>query len=174
MKKSSIVYSTLLTAFYLLLLNQGCCYSLKGISIDPDVKTFFVQIFETEASNAPPTLALEFTERLKDKVRLESRLTLKNTDSDVEFAGKVVDYRVIPVAPRPGEVVELNRLEVGVSVLFIHNKNDKKSWPSPRTFRHFAEFNNTVDLLSVQDQLLRETIFPQILEDIFNAAFNDW
>lgn len=161
-------------ALFLLLLNAGCCYTFKGISIDPDVQTFFVQNFEQEAANAPPTLALEFTEKLKDKIRLESRLNLKNTDADVEFAGKVTEFRVVPVAPKPGEQVELNRLEVGVSVLFIHNKNDKKSWPSRRTFRHFAEFNNSVDLLSVQDQLLRETIFPQILEDIFNAAFNDW
>jgi len=162
-------------AFYLLLLfHTGCCYSFKGISIDPDVKTFFIQNFETEATNAPPTLGLDFTEKLKDKIRLESRLSLKNTDSDVEFTGKVIEYRVVPVAPKPGEVVELNRLEVGVSVLFIHNKDDKKTWPTRRTFRHFAEFDNTVDLLGVQDQLLRETIFPPILEDIFNAAFNDW
>lgn len=158
----------------MLLLNCGCCYSFKGISIDPDVNTFFVQNFELEAANAPPTLALEFTEKLKDKIRLESRLSLKNTDQDVEFTGKVMEYRVVPVAPKPGEVVELNRLEVGVSVLFIHHKNDQKTWPIPRSFRHFAEFNNSVDLITVQDQLLRESIFPQIMEDIFNAAFNDW
>jgi len=160
------------TCFCLLL--SGCCYSFKGISIDPDVNTFFVQNFNNEAPNAPPTLALEFTERLKDKVRLESRLNLKNTDADIEFTGRVTDYRVIPVAPKPGELVSLNRLEVGVSVLFINNKADKKSWPSPRAFRHFAEFDNSVDLLSVQDQLLLDVIYPQILEDIFNAAFNDW
>lgn len=157
-----------------LLLSSGCCYSFKGISIDPDVRTFFIQNFETQTSNAPPTLALEFTEKLKDKIRLESRLNLKNTDSDVEFTGKVTEYRVVPVAPKPGEVVALNRLEVGVSVQFVHNKNEKKSWPVPRTFRHFAEFDNTEDLLNVQDQLLTRTIFPQILDDIFNAAFNDW
>lgn len=164
-----------LFALCVLLLSQaGCCYTFKGISIDPDVNTFFVQNFENDAPNAPPTIAVEFTERLKDKVRLESRLRLKNTDSDVEFLGKIVDYRVIPVAPRPGEVVALNRLEVGVSVQFLHNKDEKKNWPTARIYRHFAEFDNTVDLLSVQDQLLQRTIYPQLLDDIFNAAFNDW
>lgn len=156
------------------LLLTGCCYSFKGISIDPDVNTFFIQNFSPEAPNAPPTLPVDFTERLKDKIRLESRLSLKNTDPDVEFTGKITDYRVVPVAPRPGETVALNRLEVGVSVQFINNKNEKKSWPAPRSFRHFAEFDNNVDLLSVQDQLLQQTIYPQILDDIFNAAFNDW
>jgi hypothetical protein len=70
--------------------------------------------------------------------------------------------------------VSLNRLELGLSVRYINTKNEKKSWPAERSFRHFAEFDNTVDLLSVQDGLLRNTIFPQLLEDVFNAAFNDW
>jgi hypothetical protein len=153
---------------------SGCCYSFKGISIDNDVNTFFIQNFSAEAPNAPPALPVDFTERLKDKIRLESRLTLKNTEPDVEFTGKINEYRVVPVAPRPGETVALNRLEVGVSVQFLNHVNEKKSWPTPRSFRHFAEFDNNVDLLSVQDQLLQQTIYPQLLEDIFNAAFNDW
>jgi hypothetical protein len=153
---------------------SGCCYSFKGISIDPDVNTFFVQNFEGQAAAAPPTLPLEFTERLKDKIRLESRLNLKNTDADVEFSGKVVEFRVVPVAPKPGEQVALNQLFIGVSVQFFNNKDNKKSWPTARTFRHFAEFDNTQELLSIQDQLLTQVIYPQILEDIFNAAFNDW
>lgn len=158
----------------LLCLIAGCCYTFKGISIDPEVNTFFVQNFETDAGNAPPTLAVNFTERLKDKIRLESRLNLKNADSDVEFLGRISDYRVVPVAPKPGEVVALNRLEVRINVQYLNHKNEKKSWPAARPFQHFAEFDNTVDLLAVQDQLLNQTILPQILEDVFNAAFNDW
>lgn len=156
------------------LMQAGCCYSFKGISIDPDVNTFFVNSFETEAANAPATMAVTFTESLKDKIRKESRLSLKNSGADVEFSGKVTEFRVVPVAPKPGETVTLNRLEVGFSVQFTNNKNEKKSWTSPRPFRHFAEFDTSKDLLSIQDQLLTETIFPQILEDVFNAAFNDW
>ena len=50
--------------FFLPLLFLSGCYSFKGISIDPEVKTFFVQNFESIASNAPPTLALDFTEKV--------------------------------------------------------------------------------------------------------------
>jgi hypothetical protein len=155
-------------------LSLAGCYSFKGISIDPDVNTFSVQTFEIQTANAPPTVGLDFTERLKDKVRSETRLVLRSEDTDVEFTGRVTDFRVVPVAPRPGETVSLNRLELGLSVRYVNNKNEKKSWPAERSFRHFAEFDNTVDLLSVQDGLLRNTIFPQLLEDVFNAAFNDW
>ena len=60
------------------------CYSLKGITIDPRVNTFSVSTFETIAGNAPPTLGVDFSERLKDKMRSETRLQLKSTDADLE------------------------------------------------------------------------------------------
>jgi len=150
------------------------CYTFRGISIDPDVKTFFIQPFEIQASNAPPNVGFDFVEKLKQKIRTETRLTLKNSEPDVEFTGKVTDFRVVPVAPKPGELVSLNRLEVAIRINYINNKNEKKSWTVERDFRHFAEFNNDKDLLTIQNQLLSETIYPQLLEDIFNSAFNDW
>jgi hypothetical protein len=159
--------------FWLTLLLCSGCYSFKGISIDPDVNTFFVQNFETSASNAPPTLALDFTERLKDKIRSESRLVLKSDNPDVEFTGRIASFVVVPVAPKPGEVVSLNQLKISVAIKYINNKNEKKSWPNERTKSHFAEFSNTADLLTVQDELIRQ-ISIQLLDDIFNEAFNDW
>jgi hypothetical protein len=159
--------------FFLLVLIFSSCYSFKGISIDPDVQTFFVQNFESIASNAPPTLALDFTEKLKDKIRSESRLVLNSEKPDVEFTGRVTSFNVVPVAPKPGEVVSLNQLKISVSIKYINNKNEKKTWPSERTKSHFAEFSNTEDLLTVQDELIRQ-ITVQILDDIFNEAFNDW
>lgn len=157
----------------LLVLCSGC-YTFKGISIDPDVNTFFIEPFEIQAGNAPPNIGFDFVERLKQKIRTETRLTLKNNEPDVVFSGKVTDYRVTPVAAKPGELVSLNRLEVSIRINYVSNKNEKKSWTAERDFRHFAEFSNDQDLLSIQDRLLRETIFPQLLEDVFNAAFNDW
>lgn len=153
---------------------NGSCYTFKGISIDPNIKTFFVQNFENVAPNAPPTLAVDFTERLKDKVRTETPLTLKNEEPDAEFSGRVVDYRVVPVAPKPGETVALNRLEIRFQINYTVNKEGVSgSWASEKSFSHFAEFANDTDLLTVQDELIRQ-ITTQLLEDIFNAAFNNW
>lgn len=157
-----------------LFLGLSGCYSFKGISIDPNIKSFFVQNFENVAPNAPPTLAVDFTERLKDKVRTETPLILKTEDADAEFTGRVVDYRVVPVAPKPGETVALNRLEIRYQINYTVNKEGiPGSWTSEKTFSHFAEFSNETDLLTVQDQLIRQ-ISDQLLEDVFNAAFNNW
>lgn len=150
------------------------CYSLKGISIDPNIKTFFVRNFEVTAVNAPPTLAVDFTERLKDKVRTETPLKLNSDAPDAEFTGRITDFRVVPVAPKPGETVSLNRLEIRMQVNYAVNlERVEGGWPAERTFSHFAEFGTDRDLLSVQNELIRQ-IGNQLLEDIFNAAFNNW
>ncbi len=150
------------------------CYSFKGISIDPNIKTFFVRNFDNVAPNAPPTLAVDFTERLKDKVRSETPLALNNETPDAEFSGRITDFRVVPVAPKPGEVVALNRLEIRFQINYTVNKDEVAgSWVSERSFSHFAEYDNDRDLLLIQDQLIKQ-ITDQILEDVFNAAFNNW
>ncbi len=156
-----------------LAIGQSGCYTFKGISIDPNVKTFAVRNFETLAENAPPTLGLDFAELLRDKIRSETPLKAQNEEPDVEFTGKIVDFRVVPVNPKPGEVVAANRLEVRIRVGYINRNDEKKGWPAEKDFNHFADFSSEADLLSVQAGLLT-TINKQLLEDIFNAAFNDW
>jgi Lipopolysaccharide-assembly len=162
-------------AWYLLFIFMSLsgCYTFKGISIDPNIATYFVRNFENLAANAPPTLAVTFTERLKDKIRLETRLQLQTEQPDIEFSGKIVDFRVIPVAPKPGETVSLNRLEVQIRVNLTNNKDETKNWSSERDFSFFREFGIDQELLSIQDRLTKE-INDQLLEDVFNAAFNDW
>ena len=156
-----------------LVINLGC-YTLNGISVDPEIETFFVRNFENIAPNAPPTIAIDFTERFKDKIRSETRLRLVNRSPHVELGGKVVEYRVVPIAPRPGEEsVALNRIEITVSVYYKNNIKEKSGWAAEKRFNHFAEFSSTADLFTIQDELIRQ-ISNQLLDDIFNAAFNDW
>jgi len=163
-----VIVLGLLSAFFF-----NACYSFKGISIDPRVNSFAVQLFENQASNAPPNLAIDFTEKLKDKVRSETRLVLKGTEPDVEFSGKITDFRVVPVAPKPGETVAINRLEIRIKVGYLNNIDETKGWKSERDFSFFQEFPSDKELLVIQDQLVGD-ITKQLLEDVFNAAFNDW
>jgi Lipopolysaccharide-assembly len=150
------------------------CYTFKGISIDPNIQTFSVKLFENTASNAPPTIAVDFTERLKDKVRTETPLRFKPDEADAEFSGKITDFSVVPVAPKPNETVAFNRLNISIRVNYIINKEGVRgSWPNERDFTFFADFSNSNDLLTIQNELIRQ-ISNQLLEDIFNAAFNDW
>lgn len=167
--------ATLCLLIWIGLLTNSGCYSFKGISIDPNIKTFTVRTFETTAGNAPPTLAINFTEQLKDKVRTETPLSLNNEAPDCEFSGTVTGFQVVPLAPKPGELVARNQLKITVKVYYLINKEGLTTdFPvDGKEFSFFSEFPSEADLASIQDELINE-INKQLLEDIFNAAFNNW
>ncbi|RME92574.1 MAG: hypothetical protein D6772_16805 [Bacteroidetes bacterium] len=164
----------LLASVSLLLL--GSCgttngYSLKGISIPAEVKTYYVAQFVDRATNSPPTLAIETTEALKEKIRRESRLIFNETEPDIEFKGSIVDFRVTAEAPAPGETSALNRLTIVTAVEYINRKDEEAGFK--RNFSFFFDFPATTELASIQTEAV-QAILDQLTEDIFNAAFTNW
>lgn len=148
------------------------CYTLSGVSIDPAIyKTYYVEQFVNNADNAPPTLAVEASEALKEKIRTESRLVFNDTDPDIEFKGKVVSYVVTFEAPQPGEQAAINRLRITFAIEYIDHKQEKKNWK--QNFQFFFDYPTTTDLASIQSQA-HQAILNQIMEDIFNKTFTDW
>ncbi len=161
--------------FFLLLIGcaflQTGCYSFRGVSIDPNTKTYSVALFTSNTPAAPPTLAQQFTEKLKDKIRNNTRLSLVNTEgSDLSFTGQISGYDVTALAPQPGQTAAFNQLRITINVELVDNKNEKGSWKQPFTFQ--ADFPGSGQLLTFQDQLIK-TITDKILEDIFNKAFTE-
>jgi hypothetical protein len=168
MKNKIFSLHLLLIAFVFL---QNGCYSFRGVSIDPNTKTYSVTLFTNNTTAAPPTLAQQFTERLKDKIRNNSRLSLVNTEgSDLAFSGQVVGYDVTALAPQPGQTAAYNQLRITINVELADNKNEKGSWKQSFTFQ--ADFPGNAQLITFQDQLIK-TITDKILEDIFNKAFTE-
>ena len=161
----------LLILYFLIIVTSGCTVKMSSFGIAPDVKTYFVGQFKTTALNAPATINQTFSESLKDKISKESRLQYTETDSHIEFNGTVQGFNVSAVAPLPGETTSFNRLTIVVNVEYINNLYPKNSWT--KSFSHFEDFPTDANLLQVQDDLI-EVIFTQILEDIFNQAFNNW
>ena len=155
---------------------QGC-YSLKGTSISPDVKTFYVANFRSNAPNAPAQVGQEFSDKLRDKILRETRLSYSEGEISLEFEGSVGGFNVTSVAPTSNAAESgligssLNRLNISVQVDCINNVNEDDSWS--QGFSFFSDFESSQNLADVQDELI-ETIFDQIAEDIFNKAFSDW
>lgn len=154
------------------LLSFSGCYSFRGISIAPEIETYFVAQFDNISGNVVPTLAPNFTEKLKDKIRNESRLIYVDTqDADVEFSGVISDYRVTSEAPQPGEAVAFNRLTIGIRVEYLNRSNEEESTTINSSF--YAEYPSDTNLLDVQEDLI-EIITDQLVEDVFTKAFTNW
>jgi len=152
------------------LLLTSCSLSFKNTSISPEVEHFYVGTFDLDAFSAPPTLAIEWTERLRDKILQDTRLRYEETDPHISFTGSVTRYAVESVAPQQGEGAALNRLEIAIRVDY-DNAIDDQEWTS--TFTFFSDFDRTQNLADIEDELI-EIIYDQILEDVFNKAFANW
>ena len=147
------------------------CYSFKGISIPPDVSTFYVKTFENQASDSEPTLPQEFTELLKDRIRRETRLNYNSEIPDIEFSGTITGFRVTAEAPKAGEQIGFNKLTISMQVEFINNKDEKANWKQQFSYDDFFEPDQ--NLLDVQTRLIKN-ISDELVERIFNRAFTNW
>ena len=149
----------------------SACYSFKGISIAPGTKTYSVQLFKNNAITAPPTLAQDFTERLKDKIRNNTSLILSNGDNaDLQFEGQVTGYDVLSQTSQQGVSNLQNQLRITFNVELTDTKNEKNSWKQSFSFQ--ADFPGNSDLLIYQATLVK-TITNKVLDDVFNKAFTE-
>jgi hypothetical protein len=162
---------TILLLSSMLFMLNSCNYSFTSASVDASITTYYVEQFTNNALNSEPTLAIRLTEDLKEKIRTESRLIYNDVEPQVEFKGVIVGYRVTSEAPQPGEVTSINRLTVTTAIEYINNVNDDKSWK--KNFSFFYDFPTSQELSQVEEEAITE-ISQQMMEDIFNAAFNDW
>jgi hypothetical protein len=171
-----IWFSFLIMAIGIAISLQSCMirgngYSLAGISIPPYVNTYYVETFENQSPGAVPTLPRDFTERLKDKIRTETRLKYNDVEPDIEFTGAITDFRVTAEAPKAGEQIGFNKLTIAVSVSFTNTKDEKASWKQQFSFEDF--FGADQNLLDVQESLI-ETISRELVDRIYNRAFTNW
>ncbi|MCB0522150.1 MAG: hypothetical protein H6577_14160 [Lewinellaceae bacterium] len=147
------------------------CYSFQGISIPPDVNTFYVSLFEPQVDDAPPTLPRDFTELMKDKIRRETRLTYADVDPDIEFSGAITRFEVTSEAPKADQQIGFNKLTIAMNVNFVNHKNEKANWKQQFSFEDFFEPNQ--NLLDVQERLV-DNITKELSDRIFNKAFTNW
>jgi len=145
-------------------------YTFKDISIEPDVKTFYVEDFSNNASNSPATLNQDFSEALRRKIINETSLSYDENDPHIIFSGAISIFDVTAQAPNK-EGASLNRLQITVKVEYVNILHEKENWKKPFTW--YADFPSEQSLDDVQESLTKE-IFDQILDDIINKSFNNW
>lgn len=152
--------------------NPSFGYSLKGISIPPDIKTFNVDLFSVQTADpVEPTLPRFFTEKLKDKIRSESSLQIKEIDPDIEFSGGITRFAVTLEAPQAGEEIGFQKLTIAVTVEFVNSKDEEAGWK--QQFSFFDQFGQNDNLLDVQEALI-EDITDELADQVFNRAFTNW
>jgi len=169
-KKISLVYiSIILIAIFHF--NSGCgIYGFADVSIPDTVKTIRINFIDNRAPYVNPQLSPGLTERLKQKIINQTKLSQTNSDNaHYEVAGYVSDYSVSTTGVTNKTEVT-NRLTVSVHISFRRSANTP-----PEEFdvsRNF-EFSATQTLQTAQSQLLDEMV-RSLTDDIFNRLFSNW
>ena len=166
--KLQTVNCLLLTAYCLLLTG---CYTFRGASLDPNLKTIQIQNFQFQTAGGPPNLSLQFNEKLKEYFQRNTSLKTANINPDMMFEGAITGFTVEPKAASSDDKGGLNRLTITISVKFTNAKNDEKSYD--QEFSFYQDFAQTQTITAVQGELVPK-ILDQIVLDIFNKTAGEW
>lgn len=147
------------------------CYSFKDVSIPPEVKTVRVNYIENRAPYVNPQLSPQLTDRLRQKINNQTRLTLiTGEDAHYDITGEIRGYSVTTSGISDDQPAT-NRLQVTVHVIF-KNRLDEKANFEADVSRNF-DFNASLSLQQAEAQQ-SDDILKNLTDEIFNRIFSNW
>ncbi|MFD2874515.1 LptE family protein [Mucilaginibacter ximonensis] len=175
MKRSLSIYLGLMLAT-VLFVSPGCSihYGLSGSAVPEAMHTINVGFFENNAPIVVANLSQTFTEALKDRIRTTTRLNIVNGEADARMTGSIIGYSYAPVSvqatnPNAPPLANASVLTITVKVKFVYDADKKLNFE--QTFAKNVNFQGDI---STQEQKLIKTVTTQLIDDIFNKAFNNW
>lgn len=170
---SKIAY--LLPAFLLLawVVSQSSCgvyrFSEAGAVAD-SIKTVKVNLIENRAQYVNPQLSPRLTDKLRQKIVGQTKLTQTNNDNaDWVINGYIKEY-TFSTSAISGQQASNNRLTVTIHITKNSNKEDKTDeYDVSRSF----EFKSSKTFQQAEIDLADEMI-RTLTDEIFNKLFSDW
>jgi len=161
--------------FYLCLVIQSCkVYSFKDVSIPPEVKTIRIGFIENRARYVDPQLSPQLTDKFKQKISNQTKLTQIQSDADYDVSAFVAEYNV-STAGVSNQTASINRLTVTVHLALKNRLTDQKlGTPDFETdITRVFDFPATSNLTDAEATLTPQ-IVQQMTDDMFNRLFSNW
>ncbi|MBM3443099.1 MAG: hypothetical protein FJX89_10415 [Bacteroidetes bacterium] len=168
---TSTAFRNLLPTACLVLFCGGTCrFSMRDVSIPPEVKTVKVSYIENRARYINPLLSPRLSEKLRQKIVNQTRLSQTNGEAHYEISGTISDYSVSTsgIADRQSS---MNNLNVSVNIVFKNRLDEKKNFETSIT-RNFP-FSSGMSLQQAEAQL-NEQMVNNLADEIFNRIFSNW
>jgi hypothetical protein len=145
-------------------------YTMRDVSIPPEIKTIKINFIENKATYVNPQLSPRLTNSLQQKVVSQTRLNRTNEDdADWVVSGYVSEYRVT-TSGISAQQASTNRLTVAVKLVLKDNINNKST---NLDVNKSFEFPATQSLQQAE-QALAEDILRGLSDEIFNRLFSNW
>ena len=177
MKKTIIRSSVFILSISLLLafFCSSChIYSFKDVSIPDSIKTVRINFIENRAPYVNPQLSPTLTDRLKQKIINQTRLSNTNSDNaNYDIHAYISDYSVSTsgiTSTNGRSQSSINRLTVSVHVERTDQlSGDVKKFDVSRSF----DFGANQSLQTAEAGLLDEMV-RNLTDEIFNQLFSNW
>jgi hypothetical protein len=168
--RTKAIRNLLPVACLLLFWGGTCRFSMRDVSIPPEVKTVRVSYIENRARYINPLLSPRLSEKLRQKIVNQTRLSQTNGEAHYEISGTISDYSVSTsgIADRQAS---MNNLNVTVSIVFRNRLDEKKNFETAIT-RNFP-FPSGQSLQQAEAQL-NEQMVNNLADEIFNRIFSNW
>ena len=168
----SITRILLLVLFVMSLLSGCKVYKFNQASIPPEIKTIYVRFIDNKARYNNPQLSPQLTDRLRQKIVSQTKLTqVSNDNADYDISGYVSQYDV-STSGISNQQVSTNRLTVAVSLTLL---NRKTPGAEPRNITASRSFDFSATLTLPQAELqLNDEIIRNLTDEIFNHLFSEW
>ncbi len=147
------------------------CYSFKGASLSPDLKTIQISNIKMEAAGGPTNLSLETNEKLKEYFQRNTSLKLSNLNPDLLLEGTIVGYELSPQAPTSDDKAGINRLTLRIQFRLNNRLDENKNFE--QEFSFYQDFPQNQTLTQVEKSLIPK-LLDQIILDLFNKMAGDW
>jgi Lipopolysaccharide-assembly len=149
----------------------GCnIYRFNEATIPDSIRTINVKFVENRARIVNTQLSPRLTDRLRQKITAQTRLTQTNSETaDWEVSSFVTDYS-LSTSGISNQTAVQNRLSVAVHVSVYDRKADEtKEHDVSRSF----EFKGNLSLQQAENQLMDEMV-RTLTDEIFNKLFSNW
>jgi len=145
-------------------------YKFRDISIPDSIKTVKVNFIENRAPYVNPMLSPRLTDRLRQKIVSQTRLSQTNNDNaDWDIKGYISNY-TSTTSGISQQQVATNRLTVTVHIsLNDQRANKTQEYDVSRNFEYSASKSLTQAESELADEILRG-----LTDDIFNRIFSNW
>lgn len=143
---------------------------MRDVSIPPEVKTVKVNFIENRARYINPLLSPRLTEKLRQKIVNQTRLSQTNGEAHYEISGTITDYSV-STSGISDKQSSMNNLNVTVNIIFKNRLDEKKNFENSIT-RNFP-FSATRSLQQAEAEL-NDAIINNLSDEIFNKIFSNW
>lgn len=172
LSKHSRFCLAILTCAGLLLAACSVQYKFNGASINYDqIKTIQISDFPLRTALVWAPMRSMFNNQLQDTYANQTRLRQVKRKGDLQLSGEIVGYEQYNKAISAEGYASQVQLRMTVNVRFVNNKNHSQDFE--RRFSATSEYNSSLSLNSVQEELVDQMI-RDLADQVFNATVANW